>query len=64
MKGVRNRASPRYLNYMAEKHKPPQVPKKGGDTWKRDRDKDEQWRYKRSDAKSKTWAGLVGPGGQ
>ena len=36
---------------MAEKHEPPQVPKDGGGTQERDRNKDGQWREKRSDAK-------------
>lgn len=35
------------------KHKPPQVPKKGGGTQERDRNKDGRWRDKRSDAGKK-----------
>jgi len=33
------------------KPKPPQVPKQGGGTQERDRNKDGRWRDKRSDAK-------------
>jgi len=35
------------------KSKPPQVPKKGGGTQERDRNKDGAWREKRSDAGKK-----------
>ncbi|MCW2738851.1 MAG: hypothetical protein JWN97_3495 [Nocardioides sp.] len=35
------------------KAKPPQVPKKGGGTQERDRNKDGSWREKRSDAGKK-----------
>lgn len=38
---------------MAGKSKPPQVPKKGGGTQERDRNKDGSWREKRSDAGKK-----------